>query len=38
MTNSAWLFLVAAWSVIFVCTGYCFFKLLFSNRDFGGDE
>jgi hypothetical protein len=38
MTNSAWLFLVAAWSVILTCTGYCFYKLLFSDRSFGGDD
>jgi len=39
MTNSAWLFLVVAWSAILVCTGYCFFKLLFSGRKFGdGDD
>ena len=38
MTNSAWLFLITAWSTIIVCAGYCFVKLLTSDRDFGGDE
>ena len=32
------LFLVAAWSVIIVCTGYCFLKLLLSDRDFSDGE
>ena len=38
MTESAWLFLIAAWAVIIVNTGYCFFKLLTSKRQLNGDD
>ncbi len=38
MTTQAWIFLVAAWSVILIATGYCFVRLLSSDRQFEPSE
>lgn len=36
MTGSAIGMLVVVWGIILTVTGYCFYKLLNSDRDFGG--
>ena len=38
MTPEAWIFMAAAWAVIIGMTGYCFWKMLTSERQLGGDE
>lgn len=38
MTTEAWVFMLTAWAVIIGATGYCFWKLLTSERDLGGGE
>jgi hypothetical protein len=38
MTTAAWIFMLAVWSVIIGNTGYCFWKLLSSERQFGGGD
>jgi hypothetical protein len=38
MTPIAWGLMIVVWSVILAATSYCFFKLLSSERQFGGDE
>lgn len=38
MTTSAWILMLSVWAVILATTGFCFFKLLTSTRQFGGDE
>ena len=38
MTTNAMIFLVSVWSIIFVATGYCFYKLMTSNRSFESHE
>lgn len=38
MTGQAILFIVVVWGVIFINTGYCFFKLMTSKRRLDGDE
>lgn len=38
MSVSAWIFMGLVWAVILVMTGYCFYKLLTSNLQLGGDE
>ena len=38
MTTTAWIFLAVAWSIIIGLTGYCFVKLLTSDRHFGEHE
>jgi hypothetical protein len=35
MTTSAWILMLSVWSVILAITGYCFYKLLTSERQFG---
>ena len=30
MTLLAWVSMLSAWSFIVICTGYCFYKLMFS--------
>lgn len=37
-STSAVIMLVLVWSVILANTGYCFYKLLRSDRKLGGDE
>ena len=37
MTTSAWVFMLAIWSVIISFTLYCFWKLLGSPRKLDGD-
>ena len=32
MTILAWIFMLTAWSIILGCTGYCFWKLMFSKH------
>lgn len=34
MTTAAWIFLGTTWTIILVITGYCFTKLLTSERQF----
>lgn len=38
MTTEAWIFLFVVWGVILANTGYCFWKLLTSERRLDGDE
>ena len=33
MTAQAWVFMLVVWAVIIGMTGYCFWKLLTSDRD-----
>lgn len=35
MTPAAWAFLLAMWAVTLGMTGFCFYKLLSSDRQFG---
>lgn len=37
MTQMAWLFMGAAWTIIISCTLYCFVKLLAADQE-SGDE
>lgn len=37
MSNEALSFMAAVWGVVTVATLYCFWKLLTSDRDFGGE-
>lgn len=36
MSGSAIVMIVIVWGIILSATGYCFYKLLGSDRDFGG--
>ena len=38
MTGQAIVFMVVVWGVIIVNTGYCFYKLLNSERQFESEE
>jgi hypothetical protein len=38
MSTSALILMLAVWSVILAATGYCFYKLLNSERQFGQEE
>jgi hypothetical protein len=38
MTPLAWALMLSVWAVIFTVTGYCFYKLLTSQRQFGGGD
>jgi hypothetical protein len=38
MTTSAWLFMLVVWAVILSFTGYCFWRLLTSEHQLGGDS
>lgn len=38
VTNEAWVFMLTVWTIIAVATGYCFWKLLTSERDLGGGD
>lgn len=38
MTMSAIAFMVIVWSAILLNTGYCFYKLLTSEKQLGSDE
>ncbi len=38
MSTSAWVFMSIVWGVILVNTGYCFYKLLTSEKQLGSDE
>ena len=38
MTSSALTLMLGVWAVIFLATGACFWKLLTSERQFGGQE
>jgi hypothetical protein len=38
MTMQAWTFLALAWGIIIASTGYCFARLLGSERQFGHHE
>ena len=38
MTGQAIVFMVVVWGVIIVNTGYCFYKLLTSERQFESEE
>jgi hypothetical protein len=38
LTPAAWLMLVSTWAVIAGCTGYCFYRLLTSQRDLTGED
>jgi hypothetical protein len=37
MTPMAWILMLSVWAIIIAATGYCFYKLLTSERQFGGD-
>jgi len=36
MTPQAWAFMTVVWTLVLVCTGWSFYKLLTSKRDLGG--
>lgn len=38
MSATAWLFLALVWGIILINTGYCFYRLLASERQLGGDD
>jgi hypothetical protein len=38
MSGEAWAFMLAVWALICGCTGYCFWKLLTSERQLDGEE
>lgn len=38
MSATAWLFLTLVWGIILINTGYCFYRLLTSERQLGGDD
>lgn len=38
MNASAWLFLTVVWGIILANVGYCFYRLLTSKRQLGGDD
>jgi hypothetical protein len=38
MTTSAWMLMLSVWAVILAATGYCFYKLLTSERQFGDSD
>lgn len=38
MTIAAWTFMILMWGVIAGMTGYCFYRLLTSERQLGGDD
>lgn len=38
MSQTAWIFMGISWFVIALVTGYCFLKLLTSDRDLGGGD
>lgn len=38
MEPQAWVFMIAAWVVILSMTGWCFYKLLTSERQLGGED
>ncbi len=38
MTAEAWVFMLLVWGLIIGNTGYCFWKLLVSERQFGGAD
>ena len=38
MTPEAWVFMLSVWAVIIGLTGYCFYKLLVSPRQFDTPE
>ena len=38
MSTSALVLMLGVWSVILASTGYCFYKLLNSERQFGEEE
>jgi hypothetical protein len=38
MTPQALAFMLAMWALIIGMTGYCFYKLLTTEREFGGGE
>lgn len=38
MTGEAWAFMAIVWAVIIGMTGYCFYKLLTSERQLGGPD
>lgn len=38
MTTAAWIFLGTTWTIIILATGYCFTKLLTSDRQFEPED
>ena len=38
MTPAAWTLMLMVWAFILVATGYCFYKLLSSERQFGDSD
>lgn len=38
MSSAAWIFMLIMWTIITGMTGYCFYRLLTSERQLGGDE
>jgi hypothetical protein len=38
MSVSAWIFMLLVWGAIFASTGYCFYKLLTSERRLDGGD
>lgn len=38
MTPQAWALMLIVWAVILMATGFCFYKLLTSKRQFGDGE
>jgi hypothetical protein len=38
MTMAAWAFMLSVWGLIIGSTGYCFWKLLTSEKQLGGDD
>lgn len=38
MNSSALVFMLIVWGIIFCMTGYCFYKLMTSKRQLGGDD
>jgi hypothetical protein len=37
MQQTAWIFMLGAWSIIGIATAYCFYKLLTSKRRLDGE-
>jgi hypothetical protein len=38
MTPMAWILMLSVWAVIIAATGYCFYKLLTSERQFNSED
>ena len=38
MTALAWIMMLGTWGVVAGCTGYCFYRLMTSQRTLGDDD